>query len=1144
MRYARARLSSLLRDWHRTLGSVLVVALLILAGIGLLSTAAHSPSAPADVATLIAGSDAARAPSASPSPASAPAVPFSGATAGDVVETAYVNYNASTSGNFPSSVWSWQVGQAAVDPATDQLWIPTVPVVRAGVPAPASSPALIYDPATNQTSTVPSLTDTSAFAFEPLNGYLYATDPLNHSVAVFDPSSMSWIPPAIPVGRDPTAIAYDPASENLFVANKASNNVTVINGTSSAVQVAGIPTGVAPIALADDPVDKQIYTANSGSANVSRISTASNTVQGNPGPYADPSAIACSEETDTIALGIPTLTTLVLLDAKTGGFLSAPVVGANVSSVVSDLNGSEYLLANNSGTHVTVVNSTTYAVELGGIAVKKTPLKLYVDPTDGELLAWSNKSRVVVEVSLAQSHMIQAAPNLGVRASDLAYDPSSGRALVLDRSDDAVDFLNASTLQTEREPLLLPGPPDSVVEDDATSTAYVGFVGGIFAIDPATGAITGSNDSLPGNNSDLVINAASGLLWDLNNASGLIALELPTLTGVVDTGLGVGTVNIRGTTLDNLTNEIFFVNLDLTTPADSTIDILNGTTGATELPAITSIPDLISVAYDPADQMVYALAENGVWIIDPATGAVEAGPIAIGPHAMAWSITYDPSRAFLYVATTDAPAYAGNLTVIDGSSVEASEGSIVTIPVGQLPLVAVPVLLAGSSAPGSGEIWVGNDASGTVSVLAGPPQITYLAASPNPVDANVATHILLGYLGGAGPSTITYSGLPSSCASVNSTELNCTATSDGTYTITAEVVDSLGFNASEQTVLSVSPSFHVHVSLSGVHSGGVDAGDSFTASATVSGGTAPMSYKWFFGDGTSATGAEVTHTYDTTGTYLVTVTSADSGGGVSSSTTMVDVAPLPTAAVAASPTNVTDVNVAVGLNATVAGGTTPGNWTWTLGDGTIAYGADVRHAYATTGVYFARFVYTDASGHNATEYLSIQVNPKLSASLVAQPSSSGVNTGTTVQFTAAISGGTEPYTIVWGFDDGSFGSGVSVSHTYANAGSYAITLFIEDAVGAEWNTTYHLDVSSPSASLVGPSLLAGLFLGIVVGAAAAAIVLFVAGRSRRHRPPPPSPYVPPAPAAAPVVRGAAPKPAAPTTPAAPPPPHRDPWEEG
>ena len=49
------------------------------------------------------------------------------------------------------------------------------------------------------------------------------------------------------------------------------------------------------------------------------------------------------------------------------------------------------------------------------------------------------------------------------------------------------------------------------------------------------------------------------------------------------------------------------------------------------------------------------------------------------------------------------------------------------------------------------------------------------------------------------------------------------------------------------------------------------------------------SYVWDFGDSQNATGVEVTHTYDTAGTYTVTLTVTDTGGNTDSDTTIITV---------------------------------------------------------------------------------------------------------------------------------------------------------------------------------------------------------------------------------------------------------------
>lgn len=59
----------------------------------------------------------------------------------------------------------------------------------------------------------------------------------------------------------------------------------------------------------------------------------------------------------------------------------------------------------------------------------------------------------------------------------------------------------------------------------------------------------------------------------------------------------------------------------------------------------------------------------------------------------------------------------------------------------------------------------------------------------------------------------------------------------------------------------------------------------FTARATDADGD-PLTYTWDFGDGETATGATVEHTYAAAGTYVAVVTVSDGADSVSDSVTV------------------------------------------------------------------------------------------------------------------------------------------------------------------------------------------------------------------------------------------------------------------
>ncbi len=1036
--------------------------------------------------------------------------PSLASTVGDqrVVRTVFVNYALASAGNFASSVWNWWAGQAAVDPASGDLWIPTVPITRSGVAAPSYGPTLVYNPSSNQTSVFANLTNASALAFDESNGLLFASEPLANDVIAINMTTGQPAGPPIQVGVRPVALALDKTSQQLFVANSGSDNVTVISAAGLDIVRSGIPVGLDPTTIASDSTDGLLFVANSGGSNLTVLNMSGDDpapVSSIPLSYA-PSSLSWAAGPDLLAVGMPSAPYLQVLDAESGGTSGLFSVGTGVTAIATNQSGSEFVIANNSGENLTVVNSTSHTDEIVSqdLNVGVTPLRIWDALNQSDLFVWSNRSRVIGTIDLESSLLVQTAPDLGVRAGDAAYDSDSDRVLLTDRTSNAVDFLNATSLQPSRAPLLLPGAPDSIVDDPLTGVVFVGYVGGVEGISPETGAVLLENDSLPGNNSDLVADSTAGFLWDLNSVSGLLSLNLSSLNGSLLTGLDVGQVNIRGVALDSLNNNLYVVDR-----TNSSIAILNASSGIPDNPPITGIPGLTSVAYDSADGLLYALGA-AVYAINTSTDDIVAGPISIGSHTAAWSIVYDASQASLEISTSDAsPAYNGTLVILGGASLNASLGGMISVPVGQLPLVAVPVDLPGSMASDSGEIWVPNDASGTLSVIASPPEVTYFFATPNPVDQNVATRFLLSYVGGAGPSVVSYSGLPSSCVSVDALDLNCTPAARGTYNVTVDIVDSLGYVASAIAVLSVSPTIHVRLSLSATQ---LDLGMPLNATASIpsGSGTAPYSFAWTWGDGKSSKGAAQTHTYGTTGTYVLTVTATDGGGGVASTAATVTVVAAPQVGLSSSsPVNETDVDIPIQLNATVVGGTTPGTGTWNLTGGVVLHGLSVSHKFKTVGIYFANFTYVDASGYTVTKTMSVQVNPALSIKLSALPSTAPIVVGSSILFNVTISGGTAPYSVFWSFDDGSYASGISTEHSFASPGTYNVSLSVEDAAGVWQNSSdkVTVDANSTGHGLLGGSVIAGVFVGAVVGLALGTLILFLVGRRRRKTPPgAPQPY--------------------------------------
>jgi len=224
---------------------------------------------------------------------------------------------------------------------------------------------------------------------------------------------------------------------------------------------------------------------------------------------------------------------------------------------------------------------------------------------------------------------------------------------------------------------------------------------------------------------------------------------------------------------------------------------------------------------------------------------------------------------------------------------------------------------------------------------------------------------------------------------------------------------------------------------------------SFTASA--SGGTAPYTFSWAFGDGATGTGAAVYHTYSTTGSYSVLLTAKDSSPSQQTATsqqTITVTSPPPPPSLTASfmeSLSNSVVGQTVSFTGSASGGTAPYNYAWNFGDSSTGSGSSASHIYQTAGVYTVVLTVTDAAGHVVSATNTVTVTLPLSASFTYSPSNPAPLTN--IQFTATATGGTAPYNYSWDFGDGTTDTGAAATHSYLLPGTYTVTLTVVDANG-------------------------------------------------------------------------------------------------
>lgn len=149
---------------------------------------------------------------------------------------------------------------------------------------------------------------------------------------------------------------------------------------------------------------------------------------------------------------------------------------------------------------------------------------------------------------------------------------------------------------------------------------------------------------------------------------------------------------------------------------------------------------------------------------------------------------------------------------------------------------------------------------------------------------------------------------------------------------------------------------------------------SFTANASDPDGSI-QSYQWEFGDGSSGSGSNPTHTFDSEGSYTVRLTVEDDQEASSSATRTVDVQAnrAPNVDFSFSPESPRAGNaISFTANANDPDGSVQ-EYQWDFGDGSTASGSSVEHSFDLKGSYSVRLTVEDELGVTSSQTRTVDV---------------------------------------------------------------------------------------------------------------------------------------------------------------------------
>jgi parallel beta-helix repeat protein len=278
-----------------------------------------------------------------------------------------------------------------------------------------------------------------------------------------------------------------------------------------------------------------------------------------------------------------------------------------------------------------------------------------------------------------------------------------------------------------------------------------------------------------------------------------------------------------------------------------------------------------------------------------------------------------------------------------------------------------------------------------------------------------------------------------------------TYSADGRYLVSLTVTDSVpttamatihidvNVSAALQAIINVSPT-----------SGKTPLIVHFSGDA--SGGTAPYTYRWDFGDGQSGTGQYLFHVYYAPGTYEARLTVDDRFAAENAVSATIIVNPKnpndPVAVFSANPSQgLYPLLVHFDASASYDPDGTIVSYEWDFGDGSQGSGKTISHTFYQRGTILVVLKVTDNSIRTAIAAKEIHVAWQPTADFTSRILVS--NAPWILVFDGSAS--YDPYgTIVayqWDFGDGSSGSGGTIIHSFAKQGTYTVKLTIVNDLG-------------------------------------------------------------------------------------------------
>jgi YVTN family beta-propeller protein len=683
-----------------------------------------------------------------------------------------------------------------------------------------------------------------------------------------------------------------------------------------------------------------------------------------------------------------------------------------------------------------------------------TPVAVAIDVPSNKVFA-ANQVNGDVTVISGSTGKVLASISVGRLPSGIVYDESNDLVYVTDYGSSNVSIINATM--------------DNVVGSIAVGSAPLGIT-----VDPV-------NDRV------FVCNYLSNNVSVINGTSNKVVQNI-----------SVGTM--PSAALFSLVNNRVYV----ANEGSDNLTVLNASSGAAEnwIP-VGSSPDGLALDSDTNLLLIANIGSNNVTLINVSTGVGE-GSLSLGMGPV--DVVYDSMNGCMYVAES----LSDSVTVLNASLSVILSPAVTTSDIG-LPL-SFHARSAGGLPPKDSEFgWQFGDsdtANGTSSseahsyaspgdytvnitvtdshnytananetVLVNPtPNVSTPLVSPSSIDAGQNLTLTTNASLGTPPySEFLWQGLPSNCSQTSTPFVSCNIPISGTLHVAVIVVDSVGGRSNQSAPISlcVFPLPGIgEVASSRIRA---DSGQQLVFVARdVANGSGLDVYDWSTSSQSIACNPSISSTLtcvaSAPGLAIVSAIVTDSDGGRSGpATASITVSSDPHVSPPSVSPNPVDLGMKVQLNSTVVGGYGSISLDWIgLPQSCSSSTAAFSCTPISPGNYSIALTCTDENNFSSKSGQALLVvNQALTGNATEDYSNSTV--GMPVFFAASARGGSGNYSYLWSFDDGSHEAGPNVKHEYVRAGTYKVSVWINDSLGESLQKNLTLSIG-PVAIVERPAL--------------------------------------------------------------------------